>query len=116
MFFQNPQSNFSPGGTRKKKSIQNIPIKSFWKSRNLFSKRFLAAGGKVDGKFRFLREEPDRRIIPAVKIPRKPETVCANDAMMQKSLKPGGRIILHNFVTYGYFLNCPVLPYYLLLK
>jgi hypothetical protein len=26
-------------------------MKSFWKSRNLFSKRFLAAGGKSDGGF-----------------------------------------------------------------
>jgi hypothetical protein len=33
---------------RKQLSI----IKSFWKSRNLFSKRFLAAGGKSDGGFR----------------------------------------------------------------
>jgi hypothetical protein len=27
-------------------------MKSFWKSRNLFSKRFLAAGGKSGGGFR----------------------------------------------------------------
>jgi hypothetical protein len=33
-------------GHEGKNSIQNIPMKSFWKSRNLFSKRFLAAGGK----------------------------------------------------------------------
>jgi hypothetical protein len=34
-------------GSQRKKTIETIPMKSFWKSRNLFSKRFLAAGGKV---------------------------------------------------------------------
>jgi hypothetical protein len=33
-------------GTRRKEKTKIILIKSFWKSRNLFSKRFLAAGGK----------------------------------------------------------------------
>jgi hypothetical protein len=27
-------------------------MKSFWRSRNLFTKRFMAAGGKIDGGFR----------------------------------------------------------------
>jgi len=31
-------------------------MKSFWKSRNLFSKRFLAAGGKVAVDFGFVLE------------------------------------------------------------
>jgi hypothetical protein len=36
-----------PGKVHKeKKIIKTILIKNFWKSRNLFSKRFLAAGGK----------------------------------------------------------------------
>jgi len=29
--------------------LKQLLIKSFWKSRNLFSKRFLAAGGKSGG-------------------------------------------------------------------
>jgi hypothetical protein len=32
----------------KNKAPKITLIKSFWKSRNLFSKRFLAAGGKSD--------------------------------------------------------------------
>jgi hypothetical protein len=45
---------FIPGITEthekheKNKAPKITLIKSFWKSRNLFSKRFLAAGGKSD--------------------------------------------------------------------
>jgi hypothetical protein len=38
-------------GHKEKKIIETILMKSFWKSRNLFSKRFLAAGGKSAGGF-----------------------------------------------------------------
>ena len=39
-------------GTNSFKKCNRIAMqgKSFWKSRNLFTKRFLAAGGKVDRK------------------------------------------------------------------
>jgi hypothetical protein len=39
-------------GSQRKRTIETILMKSFWKSRNLFSKRFLAAGGKSGGGFR----------------------------------------------------------------
>jgi hypothetical protein len=38
-------------GSQRKKTIETILMKSFWESRTLFSKRVLAAGGKVGGGF-----------------------------------------------------------------
>jgi hypothetical protein len=42
---------FSQRGTIRRRALPepngSALIKSFWKSRNLFSKRFLAAGGKI---------------------------------------------------------------------
>jgi hypothetical protein len=46
-------ANFlKPRRNAKKKIIKSLLVRSFWKSRNLFSKRFLAAGGKVYGGLR----------------------------------------------------------------
>jgi hypothetical protein len=48
---QNPPSNFSHEDTqrytKKKRASRPSPMKNFWESGTLFTKRVLAAGGKV---------------------------------------------------------------------